>query len=416
MREVAEIAFQVKPEYYGEYGLTACVWGELAQAPTPVLDITSKVKLLDPDYTGPDRNVFNTLEEALPKLKKDDTLLVKPGKFGREIKISPTKLKVGVDITIKAYEKTTPVLTLDNPDEKVKDYAFFRVKEGKLRLEGLHFVLDARQDGVGQSVLLLGDTAEGTLDRCVVTMRAKNQLPYGASVISFVDPKDWMRPEPRPTSTRVTFTNSFIRGDGDLIRMTACRPVKLTLDNSLVALSGCLANVQATAGDDLPADQGPQVDLLRSTVLTRDAVFSLKSFKNGKGLAQLHVNATSCLFAPIGDRPLIFLESSDVGSDDLVAKYLDWKGTPNRFAKFDKFMEQQRPNENMTVMMVDVERMRERIGGPKAGSEIPTMPPLMSEFILSRESPASLRPVDPGRQFADFGAAPELDSLIEALK
>ena len=281
------------------YGLKTCFWGDLAQAPAPGLNLAQHVKLLDPDYKGQRTQCVQYIRaEALPFLEDKDTLLVKPGKLGREIKISPAKLKVGVDITIKAYEKTTPVLTLDNQDdeEKVKDFAFFRVKEGKLRLEGLHFVLDARQDGVGQSVVLLGDTAEAALDRCVVTMRAKNKLPYGASVVSFVDPKDWMRPEPRPTSTKVTFTNSFIRGDGDLVRMTACRPIKLTLDNTVVALSGSLANVQATVGDDVAADQGPQVELNKATVLTRDAVFSLKTFKNGKGLAQLHVNATMLPF------------------------------------------------------------------------------------------------------------------------
>ena len=67
-------------------------------------------------------------------------------------------------------------------------------------------------------------------------------------------------------------------------------------------------------------------------------------------------------------------------------------------------------------MMLDAVRWRKLFGGPKAGSEIPTMPPLMSELILSQESPASLRPVDPTSQFAEFGAAPELDSLIKALK
>jgi hypothetical protein len=245
-------------------------------------------------------------------------------------------------------------------------------------------------------------------------MKAANQRPFGASVIAFVDLKDWMGMEPRPTKTEVKFSNTFIRGDGDLVKMTSCRPFKLVADNSVIAVSGSMMNLQAVSGEDV--EQGPTIALSHVSAVTREPVFSLRSYKNGKGLAKMTIDAKACLFAPAGEKPLVFLEAPDVGSDDLVAKYVDWKGDrSNCFAKFDKFLEQERPNEG-AIMMLDAERWKKMFGGPKNSSDIPTMPPL-ADMILAQESPAALRPTDPSDQFAAFGATiDQLDALIKALK
>jgi hypothetical protein len=403
----AAYAFQVKAEYYGVYGLRKCFWGDLKATAPPALKLAGDVKVLDPEAKGKQDNVFDTLEKALVNLEVGDTLLIKPGKGGAAVEIPPTTLKLPLNLTIKAYEKTTPVLKLGKPLEK-KDIAFFRALDGKICFEGLHFLLEARSDGVSQSIVQLGDSAFCSFERCVVTMKAEK--PFGTSVIAFVDPKDWMRTEPRPTSTEVKLSNCFIRGEGDFVKMTACRPFKLVAENSVVAVSGSMLNLQAAIGEDV--DQGPTIMLTRVSALTRDAVFSLRSFKNGKGLARMTIDARNCLFAPIGDRPLILFESPDV-SEDLVTKYVDWKERPNCFAKFDKLVEQERPNDS-SAMMPDAERIR-KIFGAKNSSDSPTMPP-MADMILARESPAVLRPTDP-EPFAAFGATlDQFDALLKALK
>jgi serine/threonine protein kinase len=409
----SEKAFQVKPEYYGVYGLRKCAWGDLAATETPALKLANGVKLLDPEFKGKQDNVFDTLEKALVYLEPGDTLLIKPGKAGTPIEIPPTRLKLPLNLTIKAYEKTTPVLKLGKPLEK-KDYAFFRALDGKLCFEGLHFLLDARTDGVNQSIVQLGDSVYCSFDRCVVTMKERNQPgTVGTSAIAFVDPKDLMRTEPRPYTTAVKITDSFIRGDGDLVKMTSCRPFKLSADNSVVAVSGSLIDLQAASGDDV--DHGPTIALTRVSALTRDPVFSLRSFKNGKGLAKMTIAARYCLFAPIDKKPLFLLETPEVGGEDLFMKYVDWKERPNRFAKFDKLVEQERPNDS-PVMMLDAERYKEMFGVPKDISDTPTMPPV-ADTSLAQESPASLRPMDPSEPFATFGATlDQLDALIKALK
>jgi hypothetical protein len=416
-----QIIFQVKPEY-AAFGLQKGPWGDLPRAAAMEIVLAPGTKLLDPDYKGKPAppGVYASMDRALANMDAGETLLVKPGKDGREIEVSPTNFsKPGVDFTIKAFEKTSPVLSIGKIAEK-KDIAFFRMLDGKLRFEGLHFLLEPRQEGVtSESVLLLGDSAQCTFERCAFTLKASRRVPI--VVVAFVDPKDIMKVDPpRPMSTRVQFTGCFIRGDGDLVNMTGCRPLKLALENSLLAVAGSLAAVQSS-GEDVAADQGPEIVLNKVSTFTREPTFSFRASRNGKGLARVHIEARTCLFAPLADRPLVFLEASDVMSEEHLAKYLEWKTDPkeqNCFTRFDKLLEQERPNEIGSTMQLDPVRWGKLFGETKLRNEDMTFPQVPADLILSQAVPGLFRPNDP--ETASFGvdadALNKVEALVKALK
>jgi hypothetical protein len=411
-------AFQVKADLtaYG-IGIRKGFWGDLPQVRAPEIALAPEVNrdkdaVFEPGYQGSLSRVFFKLSMALAAVKKDGTVWIKPGKDGREIELPATELEQACDVTIKAYPKTTPVLTLRKPSQK-NHTSFFRVPDGKLRLEGLHFFLDTRQDGVGaQSILALGENAQCTFDRCVITLRATRKVDL--SVVSLIDPKDlMMQPaQPRPYNTDVKLNNSFVRGDGDLISVASCRPIQLGLENSLVALSGSLADIQAVAGEDVPAGQEPRFNLKQVSVFTRDPVFSLQCFKNGKGLAKTHVEARACLFGPLGDRPLVYLSASDVVTEDQLTNYLDWTGGQNCFVKFEKLLEQEKPNQMGTVMQLEPMRWVKVFGGAVQTKEDVTFPLRPSDLVLWQAQPEWFRP-DDGDKAA--GAQLDLDALLKAL-
>jgi hypothetical protein len=412
LREQPTLAFQVKSDY-ARYGIERCSWGELAR-PQPLENIAENTKVFDPDYKGKSPVIFNSLDRALANLNPGETLWVKPGKGGREIEVPPTALKAGSDVTIEAYPKTSPVLTLGKAAEK-DEVAFFRLRDGKLRFVGLHFLLEPRQEGIGsQSVLQLGDSVQCAFDHCVITLKATRRVPLSA--IAFLDPKKSMLTEtPRPGGTRVALTGSFVRGDGDLVNLTSCRPVKFVLENSLVAVTGSLAAVQAT-GEDLAADQGPQVELTRVSAFTREPTLSLRAFKNGKGLGCTHVEARSCLFAGLEGRPLVYLESAELLSDEQVPRFLEWKGEQNCFANFGKLLEQEKTNEMGSMMSLDSGRWDKLFRDLTRGRYESLAVPALTDYLW-QATPDQFRPAEAEQQLGSYGASlPDLDPLLKAVK
>src|SRR5205085_671414 len=89
--DTTPISFQGKPEPV-EFGSKTCCSGDLAAPRAARQHLAQNDMPHDPEYQGNEPNVANTLETALTLLEMADTLLLKPGKASREIKITPTRI------------------------------------------------------------------------------------------------------------------------------------------------------------------------------------------------------------------------------------------------------------------------------------------------------------------------------------
>ena len=216
------------------------------------------------------------------------------------------------------------------------------------------------------------------------------------------------------TSVYARASDSFIRGEGDLVNLCTCRRLQINLRNSLVAVSGSLVDLDVKA-DEMAPEQGPRVELRQTSVFSREPVFALSSTRAGKGLGQVHVDATACLFAALAKRPLIYLKAPDVQSEGQLGKYLDWKGEQNGYARFDKLLEYERPDEMGRQMELTTGEWGKLFGETQVGRDETPLPPL-ADVVLSQVRPDDLRPTrDVEAAAPGVGSLAELDPLLKAL-
>ncbi len=270
------------------------------------------------------------------------------------------------------------------------DVTFFRLQEGKLRFEGLHFLLEAHPAMAGPLAFFrIGDNVQAVFDRCAFTLKANASIPV--SIVALIDAKERMMAKsdvPSPGS-RVQFVNSFIRGDGDLANLCSCRRLTIGLDNSLVALAGSLFDLDVKS-DEMATEQGPQIELKRTTVFCRAPIFSLNSTRAGKGLGRTHVEASGCLFAALAKRPLMYLKAPDVQNESQLTKYIEWKGEQNAYARFENLLESERPDEMGRAMELSAGAWGKQFEPQTGQSDIAL--PSLSDVVLTQVRPDDLRP------------------------
>jgi hypothetical protein len=372
----------------------------------PALAVNEKERVLDPDYQGPPSDrIFATLDKGLPYAKPGDTILIRPGKLSPEVEIAPRVLDPGIDLTLKPYPDTQPVLVLGRSVRN--DGFFFQLADGRLRLENLHLVLEPKQDGLAsQSVVQLGKTGQVTFSRCILTLKGGRRIPLHA--VSCMDPKNEMKAETTAPvgGTRVEFVNSFVRGEGDLVHLQAARLLDLRMDNSLVALTGALLSVQGAA-EDVPMDRGVRAQLSRVSAFARDAAFALRPAKNGKGLTRTQIVARDCLLVALDPaRTMIYLEAAGLPGEDQVNKFLGWKGERNWYANYDKILDQEQPDGAMMMgtMQIEAARWKELAGEPQSRSGRLAFPVQFSDAPLSQAVPEMFRLPDGETLLSDCGA------------
>jgi len=201
--------------------------------------------------------------------------------------------------------------------------------------------------------------------------------------------------------------------------MRFCRPLKVPIKNSLLALSGSMLDVQAS-GEDVASDQ-VAFELNQVSAFTRDPAFSLRSSaKNGKGLGKSKIDAHQCLFAPLErpSRPLVSLEAPDVSVEDQLKDYVQWKGDQNCFPGFSRLLEFQRPNQTDVMMQLDAKRWENLFKEMNMRTDELSFPS-RGDAPLWQALPAEFRPMDPPSEFIDMGigvAAKEMDALAKSLK
>ncbi|MDB5309177.1 MAG: hypothetical protein JWO38_3379 [Gemmataceae bacterium] len=242
-------------------------------------------------------------------------------------------------LTFKADGNETPVLTPDAV--KTLDLSLFRVVEGLVRFEGLHFLLrpGASQDSLAAVTLVAGKGC--TFQNCTFTLAEGDEQV--AAVVALADPGREMKmdgPAAR-TAPKIEFEGCLIRGKGRGILLPASRPFDLRMEQCITALNGPVVYVKAADRD--PGSATPStVRLSRVTALLGGPLVELHAGKLGQmrasGLVPTTVTADGCLFAavPGAGRPIIEVVGTELDRTDRNG-VLRWGGGdhPNRFANFD---------------------------------------------------------------------------------
>ena len=247
-------------------------------------------------------------------------------------------------LTFRPYQDHRPTLTPAPAPTEVEDLArtLFRIRDGKVTFEGLHFLVKpARpkaQDSVAAVTVVAGKGCD--FHDCVFTLDQEDDKIAAAVIL--VEPGREMSLGPagaRPVP-RVEFKNCLIRGTGCGVLVESSRAFKLDLEQCVTAVNGPVLFAKAAARDPGAAAQSA-VRLTRVTALLGGPLVELHAGKIGEmrasGLVPTTVTATACLFAavPGAGQPVVRVTGTDLDPAD-PNRVLEWKcGEPNRFANFE---------------------------------------------------------------------------------
>ncbi len=345
-------------------GIERCTWGPMASLPplptksVVVAKSNPNEKIVDPDVgdDAPD-GVYRSLSQAVFNAKKGDVILIKASKSGKPLAIDrPIYLKSGIDLTIRAYDGHTPVLTLKETVDRKP--ALFSVHDSKLQIENLQLYLHPNQMGLqSQSIVKMIGNGSCVLKQCSMTLRGVKGV--NLQVVLLDDPENAtkMAMQAKMRSTpEIRFQDCFIRGEGSLVFVPASRPAAITLDNSLVALNGSLLDVfginKATERKGLKT----KIKLRKvSTFLTKPFLHLLAA-DEPKGLVPTHVEARSSLFVTLASKTVISLIGVNVSQNGL-RDYIEWDGADNAYSGFSNLLDQER-NDDVVPLRFDKQQWK----------------------------------------------------------
>ena len=291
--------------------------------------------LIGREGTGDRR--FATLEGALAAVRSDGAVI--------ELRFNGRRREAGLKISrrvmIRADRRYAPIVELaPQPVPDADSVRGVTVGSGGLELVGCSFVL------------LVGDSTRAeswslfALDRpdllrlqdCVVTIVNPQGRP--AAAIEWTDPDGSMMPDmPIPGTTpgvplNLELSESLLRGEGDLFLIRRPEPLRMSIRQSVIALRGALVHERLTT--NAPSDQPPQeLRLDHVTVVLGDSLARVDCAVEVRRPPQLQVSAANCIFASIGDAPLISM-SANLPLQDFRGQFL-WVGRYNFYDRFATF-------------------------------------------------------------------------------
>ena len=340
-------------------GVDHCSWGRTYDASPPPLAGRERApapKVVDPSATRLADGVYPSLALAMEDARPGEILIKHDGL----LPVKPVRLeKATDDVTIKPFPGYHPVLTLG--ETRDPDAALFRLHDGRLRLEGLEFHLCPRTDEfTTQAVAEVIGEGRCLFTSCVATLEEPRGKPL--ALVLLTDPSRFMKMEPtaraRPQTARVQLDRCFVRGEGELVTVRACRPLDLKVENSLVVLAGSFLTVEGNAND---AAQTPPVSvrLTRVTAFLSDYLVRLRADKDGKEPVPVQINpAVQCLFASADGKALIHLDGLEITSEQMKHLFAWEGGRQNVYSRFQPMLDQQPRGDDMPLPPYDQQRWK----------------------------------------------------------
>jgi serine/threonine protein kinase len=322
-REDKEKAFQLKLDLPEDVGAQFCAWGE----------VTPGIKIVDVAELNPDnKSTFETLEVALHASKPGDTILIKAGrglKYGPEREVRADVFKSKLNVTLRAYPGEYPVLVMARPSRRASQFSLG--EDTQIRFEKLEFVLeqehqDGMPAGLAQSIVQLEGNAQCVFSECQITLRGKEGNGAPALTVVSVGAASQTR-----TPGKVTFKDTVIRGDGDIIRQKQHRAVDVEFDNALVALNGSVLQFQSGTRD---TGKEPQTRITsnQSSFFLRKPFFHLNTLAGAASHPLWLFSGDKNRFISLDAAtwPLVQLDAGEITREN-AATFLAWTGNKNRY-------------------------------------------------------------------------------------
>jgi serine/threonine protein kinase len=367
--------------------------------------VSSRHDLVVQSLQPPDKKkrLYTELEHALIDARPGDTIRLQ---LNGEIEFAPRLLsgEKCADLTIRADPGFHPILTMSG-EEAGNVPALFSVCNGKLQLEGLEIQLRPRGDDDWSAVVAFVGDGECVLKGCLVTLERSSR-----KAVLAVLPHERMKRTASSTKTpRLSVENCFVRGQGDFLWMQDGHSAEVSIDNSLVALSGSLLNLESDSPPDAPARDKDAATaplalrLRRVTTYLGENLIRLHAAKGIKGLPKTRCEPTDCLFLPArGDRALVRLDGPEAEEKGLREK-LSWEGGGrNAYGNFTALLEQQAVDSLMNwPTMSNQEKWQREVSGEtnsKYNIKLPDLP--AADAAFGELLPETFRP-DEGLQ--EFG-------------
>jgi serine/threonine protein kinase len=345
------------------------------------------------------KRLYTRLEKALIDAQPGDTIRLQ---FDGEIELAPRLLSSEklADLTIRAEPGFHPVLTMSGA-EASNIPALFAVCNGKLQLEGLEIRLRPRGDeDWGAVVSFLGD-GKCILKGCWITLERSSRK----AVLAALPQERLKKAASAPKTPHLIVENCFVRGQGDFLWMQEGHSAEVSIDNSLIALSGSLLNIESDNPTETPAaTPSLALRLRRVTTYLGENLIRLHAAKEIKGLPKTRCEPADCLFLPArGDCSLVRLDGPEAEEKGLREK-LSWEGNGrNAYGNFTALLEQQAVDSLMNwPTMSNQEKWQREVSSEtnsKYNVKLPDLP--AADAAFAELLPAAFRP-DEGMQ--NFGA------------
>ncbi len=308
----------------------ATPWGALYEGQVPPRGARAASGLARRVVVDPTKDtgagVYRTLGEALGAVEPGDDILIALRHNGA-LKVHPATLRGNV--TLKAEDGYRPVLLLDDVSDRD---AALRVQGGQLTLENLEIRLSSQGAGETVSAVALPRDGGVLFKRCVLTLEG---MPKTLAAVSLPDVREGAAGRDG-AGPHVDFRGCFVRGEGDLVASRNNHPFRLTVAESLVALTGSLLSVD-NADESSPPAPGKKVLLTLDHVTTYLGANLVRlRCRDLRYLVPVEVDrASSSLFASAaadGKASLIHLDGPSAAGDELKKK-LTWKGGDNVYSR-----------------------------------------------------------------------------------
>jgi serine/threonine protein kinase len=324
-------------------GVERCTWGRSYLAELPPVDekppeIVFKTRLVDPTARRIDRYIYPELHLAVLDSQPGDEILIKHDGL---LEVEPVRRERPIqNVTIKPFQGCKPILSIKTNDAHA---AMFRLSEGHLQFEGLQFRLEAYKPFKSQAVVAIVGDGQCTFSDCVITLEESE--PAWAAVVSLDDPNDLMKVGFGQTP-KVFVRNSFIRGEGDLVRVLASRRLDLQVDNSLLALGGTVLVVEGNSKEP-PLNPATKISLSRVTAYLLGHLLDLRVDETRKHLVPTEFRQVlDCVFVSGGNKSLVHMDGID--TPEKVMRVFSWSGgRHNVYSGFSQMIDHQPRGEIM---------------------------------------------------------------------
>jgi len=313
----------------------------------PAIEITSRVWW----PTAPDDELklppgtYKDIVKLLRDARSGDSILIRhTGPLPMDQVIVQAPRREGVDragyqLTFKPETRDhQPVLMLADVEEY--DRSLFRIREGRVTFENLHFDLKPgpSQNQLAAVSLVAGRECE--FRNCTFTLNETDGKP--TSAIALVDSGKEMKMDGPAMNAppKIEFDGCLIRGRGRGVSLSSSRPFALEMTNTITALNGPVIFAN-NAGRDVGPNAATTIHLSRVTALLAGPFLELHGgtfgTMKGSGLVPTTLTAERCLFAAVPGvtAPLVDVSGTDLDRMD-PNRVLKWNATePNRYANFE---------------------------------------------------------------------------------